>query len=112
MPGFNQTGPAGMGPMTGWGRGMCTTGRPAYGRGVTGNTGFGRGMGLGRGFRGRFRSDLREYPGREPFGARDDVMQGSPEDAYSEIEALKVQAESMQRTLDALNNRITEMENN
>ena len=23
MPGFNQTGPAGMGPMTGWGRGMC-----------------------------------------------------------------------------------------
>ena len=112
MPGFNRSGPEGMGPMTGRGRGMCTTDRPVYGRGVAGNTGFGRRMGLGRGFRGRFRSDLRGYPVQEPFGPRDDVMQASPEDAYSEIEALKAQAESMQRTLQALNNRMTVMENN
>jgi hypothetical protein len=69
-------------------------------------------MGMGRGFRGRFRSEMRGYPGRDPFFTRDEVMQGSPEDAYSQIEALKDRAESMQRTLEALNNRIAEMENN
>jgi prefoldin subunit 5 len=40
------------------------------------------------------------------------ALQTNPVDAYPEIEALKAQAESMQRTLDALNNRISEMENN
>ncbi|QQR71540.1 MAG: DUF5320 domain-containing protein [Methanolinea sp.] len=27
MPGFDRTGPLGRGPMTGWGRGWCATGR-------------------------------------------------------------------------------------
>ena len=47
MPGFDGTGPAGMGPMTGGGRGYCNPGAGGnwgYGRG------FGRGMGMGRGF--------------------------------------------------------------
>ncbi len=66
MPGFNQTGPLGQGPMTGRRMGRCTNfgenlknsstpdenlpnDLPAgfgYGRG----RGFGRGMGMGRGF--------------------------------------------------------------
>ena len=112
MPRFNQTGPAGMGPMTGWSRGMCNTARPAYGPGVDDNAGFGRGMGFGRGFRGRFRSEMRGYQGGRLFRNQGAALQTNPVDAYPEIEALKAQAESMQNTLDALNNRITEMENN
>ena len=41
MPGFNGTGPRGMGPMTGRGMGPCGRG---FGRGM------GYGMGYGRGF--------------------------------------------------------------
>lgn len=61
MPGFDGTGPRGMGPMTGGGRGFCNPYGPAYGmgfgyrptfgwprRGGRGG-GFGRGMWAGRG---------------------------------------------------------------
>ena len=41
MPGYNGTGPAGLGPRTGGGRGPC-----AYG---TGGMGLGRGRGMGQG---------------------------------------------------------------
>jgi hypothetical protein len=66
MPGFNGTGPAGLGPMTGWGRGYCnpyiasygqapvtgpTYWAPGYWRGFGRGLGFGRGRALGRGFR-------------------------------------------------------------
>ena len=112
MPRFNQTGPAGMGPMTGWGRGMCNSARSGYGPGTAGDTGFCRGMGLGRGFRGRFRSEMWGYQGGRRFRNQGAALQTDPLEAYPEIEALKTKAESMQRTLDALNNRITEMENN
>jgi hypothetical protein len=67
MPGFDGTGPSGMGPMTGWGQGYCNPSRtgyeqvPALGAGYRGATygrgfatGFGRGFGRGRGLaRGR-----------------------------------------------------------
>lgn len=50
MPGRDQTGPKGMGPLTGWGRGDCGGRSAGWGRG------FGRGHGAGRllrrGFRG------------------------------------------------------------
>jgi len=54
MPGFDGTGPAGMGPMTGGGRGFCMTYlRPRYWYGLPWGAGpwgfFGRGR--GRGFR-------------------------------------------------------------
>ncbi len=63
MPGFDGTGPRGMGPMTGGGRGFCNPYGPSYGMmprygagfgwpvwGGRGG-GFGRGMGRGRGIR-------------------------------------------------------------
>ena len=50
MPGGDGTGPTGMGPMTGWGRGVC--GKPGgAGRGYNGDV-----RGSGRGRRNRFRA--------------------------------------------------------
>jgi hypothetical protein len=86
MPRFNQTGPAGMGPMTGWGRGMCNTATPANGPGADDNAGFGRGRG--------------------PY------FQAYPEDAQFELGRLKNEAANMQNALEAISARITEMENN
>lgn len=61
MPGFDETGPRGAGPMTGGGRGVCPGGaaerRPLVGRGIgrgappEGRRGFGRGGGRGNGRR-------------------------------------------------------------
>lgn len=49
MPGFNRTGPTGVGPMTGGGRGMCITDdRELTERFIRGAIGFGRGLGRGR----------------------------------------------------------------
>ncbi len=47
MPGFNRRGPENQGPMTGWGRGLCTgnAGYAGY------DTGYGPGYGRGRGRR-------------------------------------------------------------
>jgi len=111
MPGFNQTGPAGMGPMTGRGRGRCTTSRPAYGSGVSENAGLGRNMGLGRGFRGGFSSDMRGYRRRRPFYNQDAAVPVNRENDTAAVEALKAQLDTMQQSLEALNNRIAEMEN-
>lgn len=53
MPGFSGTGPAGMGPMTGRGQGLCNPSGSAYGSGsgmgMVGGRSFGRGRGTGRG---------------------------------------------------------------
>jgi len=58
MPGFDGTGPRGLGPLTGRGRGFCLTGispvsaQPVSiyrGRGFGRGRGGGRGMGRGRG---------------------------------------------------------------
>ncbi|MBN2123062.1 MAG: DUF5320 domain-containing protein [Deltaproteobacteria bacterium] len=66
MPGFDGTGPAGMGPMTGWRRGYCNPSAAAYygpapmpppmmGSGAWGpGFGGGYGRGWGRGFRRGF----------------------------------------------------------
>jgi len=56
MPGLNGTGPMGMGPMTGGGRGRCNPyrggmgyHRPYHGYGYPGFWGLSRGRGFGRG---------------------------------------------------------------
>ena len=67
MPGFDRSGPAGAGPMTGGRRGLCNPNTAAsvpqgYG------AGFGRGYGMGRGRRGGFgpRRDFGYYPAAAP----------------------------------------------
>jgi len=98
--------------MTGGGRGICNAGRPVYETGIPGGAGFGRGMGLGRGFRGGQGSEMRGYPGRGLGRNRMAFQDAYPEDAYVEIDRLKMQAESMKRTLDAINQRLSEMGKN
>ena len=110
MPGLNQTGPAGMGPMTGWGRGVCQTEGAAYGAGSPANTGFGRGRGLGRGFRRGFGAGAGFGPARGSGRGRAMVFQAYPEDGRVELGRLKDQAAGMQRSLDAINQRIAELE--
>ena len=105
MPGFDRTGPEGMGPMTGWGRGFCgphgrRTGRRAFG------LGFNRG-GRGRGYRhnhwageatgwgrGRFRG-----PHNEPFYVRED-----------EMATLQKEAARLKEELNAVEQRLSELE--
>lgn len=94
MPGFDGTGPRGMGPMTGWGRGFCavplndTGNRPYWGRGF-----YSRGG--GRGFR-------RYWAGPGSPGWR-----GSKED---EIEMLKDQADTLKQQLEDIEARLREIE--
>lgn len=98
MPGFDKTGPAGGGPMTGRGQGRCATTRDdgqtidggyagygnQYGFGRRGN----RGGGTGRGRRAGF------FAGQQPPQRQFDTS--------GEVEALKMQVERLQQSLDAL----------
>jgi hypothetical protein len=113
MPGFDRTGPEGMGPMTGGARGLCN---PAGANaGYAGAYGRGRGLGYGRGFRGGF------GPGRglrRGFGARGYAPAYAaptypptyPAGAGNELSALKAQAADMKGALDEINRRIVELE--
>ena len=108
MPGFNGTGPQGMGPRTGGGRGFCTPGTgTAYGVGGTMNRGAGRGgapWGGGRGRawgggRGQFGPGF-SAPG---YGAYAPYAGGTPQ---QEAEFLKNQAVSLEQELDQIRKRI------
>ena len=96
MPGFDRTGPSGMGSMTGGGRGLCTNGSGAYGLGRRAGAGRGRGQGRGLGVRGR---------GMNAGGFSYERFGGS-----ENIDDLRATAESMKASLNDLNGRISEME--
>jgi hypothetical protein len=110
MPGFNQTGPSGFGPMTGRGRGLCKTGRPVDETGISGNADFGRGAGFGRGFRCGPGPEMRGHMGRGLGRNRAAFLEAYPEDAYVKIDMLKQQAESIKHTLDTISQRLSELE--
>ena len=114
MPGFNRSGPMGAGPMTGWGRGMCGRSAgagnpPAYGgRGY--GYGYGRGMGFGRGFcRGRGRG-LGPAAGEYGYGYPPETGYGYPASKTDEIEMLRSNAEAMKNSLEAIQQKIAELE--
>lgn len=80
MPGRDRTGPAGSGPMTGRGMGICASNiQIGFGRGC--GRGFARGMGMGRGFGFRAAALIN----------KDD-----------QIDALKAQMTQIQQQIDAL----------
>jgi len=68
MPGFDGTGPRGMGPMTGGGRGLCNPYNQAYGMMPGFRPGFGMrgGRGRGRGF-GRGMQYPYAYGAMQPY---------------------------------------------
>ena len=127
MPGLDGTGPAGMGSMTGWGRGLCTPSRRADGPASMLRPGyrryayaqdFGRGFGQGRCFRGGFGPGFgrgRGYGrGFDPRGAYPAPGRWYGESyaisSKDELDLLKNEAGAMKKELDAINKRIQELE--
>ena len=106
MPGFNQTGPIGKGPMTGRGRGRCKAGKSEFNPYVPENVGMGRSMGFGNGFRG----GVSDNSGRG-FRARRVTLPPADEgNMRVEVDRLRQQTELMQQSLDQIHQRIREME--
>jgi len=93
MPGFDGTGPMGMGPMTGRGMGPCGRG---YGRPF----GFGRGWGSGRGL--GFSGARRGYYGPAPVW-----REPTPAEEMSDLRA---EAECLRGELNRIEKRIAELE--
>jgi hypothetical protein len=120
MPAGDRTGPLGEGPMTGRGAGGCAGYQvPGY---ANPNPGFDLGLGCGR--RGGSRGWRHWYhatgvPGWARFG-RAPAWGVPPAGAYGpyaapptreqEAEVLKSQAEGLRRQLDAISQRIAELE--
>jgi hypothetical protein len=100
MPGYDQTGPMGAGPMTGGGRGRCQGADIVYGRPFFRNRGrltgtrYGRGFGCGLGRGGWNRSGFASYP----------MSLGE------EISILKSEAEFLKNDLDRIHQQIATLE--
>lgn len=124
MPGGDRTGPLGMGAMTGRGTGYCAgSGAPGYANPVPG-CGFGMGFGRGRGGRG-FGFFGGGYGRRNIFHATGltgwmrfggayvpNGYQAPDRNADPEIkkQALKQQADYLQKELDSIRGRLDEMD--
>jgi len=111
MPGFDGTGPAGMGPRTGGGFGYCAPGAvpapggyaPGVGRGgFPRGGGRGRAFGGGRGWWGKAISPYAAptYPVAAPYPA------AAP---FDEKGFLENQVASLEQQLTAIKNRLTEI---
>lgn len=103
MPGYDRTGPAGMGPRTGWGRGLCGTGMNAPrfgGRGMMG--GLGRGGYPWGGGRGRCFGGAGRWWGS--FGW------GNPAAAADEAAVLKAEIAGAREAISAMEARLSELE--
>ena len=104
MPFGDSTGPAGMCPRTGRGFGYCSGyDHPGYvvGRGM--GRGIGRGFGRGFGWRAGF------GPGFAPYGFYD-YSQPYSYTPEQEKEYLKNQVSAMERTIESLKKRMSEIE--
>ena len=109
MPGFDGTGPMGMGPMTGGARGVCN---PNYRQSAM--TGFGPGMGRGGG-RGRGSRNMywaTGVPGwmRTGNAGLRGMPYNAPDPGVQEIDVLKTQAKALETELEAIRARLQELE--
>ncbi|MBN1522545.1 MAG: DUF5320 domain-containing protein [Candidatus Aureabacteria bacterium] len=109
MPGFDGTGPRGMGPMTGGGRGFCVL--PAervYAR-PYGARPFSRGAGRGRGWRNWYYAT--GLPGWMRAGytkeGYPDVQEMNPDE---EISALQKEASFLKQQMEEIQKRISTLE--
>jgi hypothetical protein len=121
MPAGDGTGPWGMGPMTGRGAGYCSGyGVPGYANPVRGRgfgMGWGRGRGGGRGWRtGYYATGLPGWArlGYAPAWGTPPAWAYGPYAAppmpEQEVELLKGQAEWLKEQLEAISQRIAELE--
>jgi len=102
MPGYDRTGPMGAGPRTGGGFGFCRSGRG--GRFVPDSAAdWTYGRGRGRGFFGLGRRRFWSRPWVRPYA-------GEPLYPQDETSALKARASELQNELQALKNRLAEIE--
>jgi len=112
MPGFDGTGPMGMGPMTGGGRGWCNPSVP-YGRPYfSGGFGpwFGWGRGRGRGYRHWYwATGLPGWMRCGPAGPWG-YPRVSPYTKEQETEFLRDQAAALKEELDAIESRLRDLE--
>ena len=117
MPRGDGTGPRGLGPMTGRAAGYCAgypvagfmnpyVGRPGLGFGY--GRGFGRGLGrgYGRGFRSGYAYPISYVP---PVYGGGGFYQ-PPAEPKQEMEMLAEEAKALKEQLEAINKRITELE--
>jgi hypothetical protein len=93
MPGFDGTGPGGMGPMTGGGRGFCSP----WGIRAAGSYGFPRWTGYAYPF----------YGG--PAGATGAMPFAPPMTREQELDFLKTQAQGMRGQLEQIEARIEQL---
>ena len=124
MPAGDGTGPRGMGPMTGRGAGYCVGydvpgyASPMPGRGFGMGWGRGRawggGRGGGRGWRHQYyATGMPRYGYAPAWGAPPAAAYGPyavPPTPEQETEFLKAQAEGLKEQLDAISQRIAELE--
>ncbi len=114
MPGFDGTGPRGMGPITGGGRGFCAVPLPAAGPAYMGRTAYPPyGVPWGTPYYGRGRGGLprRWYPGAamvSPYPPAQPIYapKMTPE---GEIDWLKSQAEAIRTELNQTEARIHDL---
>jgi len=117
MPRGNGTGPSGLGPMTGRGYGYCAGyAVPGFmnppviktGSGFGYGRGYGRGLGRGRGY-GRGFWSAQPYPVATPMPYGGGFFQPAPE-PKQEMDMLTQEAKALKEELEAINKRITELE--
>jgi hypothetical protein len=114
MPGFDGTGPQGYGPMSGGARGFCALPAGSSQYPIRGGF-FGRGRGLGRGFgRGFGRGLGRGFGWRQAGYAYGNPYCTAPYSSMltpqQEADELKAEAKAMQDEINAMNQRIKELE--
>jgi len=109
MPGFDQSGPIGAGPMTGGRRGLCNPANAGYDFRFDGMFGLGRGMRFGRGFRGGFSRGMGRAFGRRGWN-QPSYYPGYVQNPEEELNMLKAEANSIKYSLDMINRRIAELE--
>ncbi len=118
MPGGNQTGPMGMGPMTGRAAGYCTGNEmPGFanpggmgmgrGRGMRGGFGGGWGRGGGRGWRHWFHATGLTGWQRAAMGGFGGPQ---PVPTQQELTVLQDQAKQMETALDQVRQRIDQLQ--
>ena len=114
MPGFNGTGPNGQGPMTGGGRGYCSTpnagAQQPYGRRMGRGYGLGRGFGAGAGRGQGYGKGFGRTAGYPVQGNAPQYNAPYNVNIADELSMLKAQADSMKEALDNIRKRMVELD--